>query len=52
METTEEQRLKLLEQKKEAWIKNVQRVQGLTHEQATELYDKIKPYVPKNRHED
>lgn len=35
---------KRLEQKKESWIKNIIKVQGLTNEEAENLYDKIKPF--------
>lgn len=33
-----------LDQKKEAWIQNVMRIQGLSREAAEILYAKIKPY--------
>jgi uncharacterized protein YdaL len=35
---------KRLKQKKESWIKNVVNVQGMTREQAEELYNKIQPF--------
>jgi len=31
-------------QLKEAWIKNVMRIESLTKELAEEMYDRIKPY--------
>lgn len=35
---------KRLEQKKETWIKNVMRIEGLTREEAERLYDKLRPF--------
>jgi len=35
---------KKLKMKREAWIKNVMRIQGYSREEAEKLYAKIKPY--------